>query len=569
MARSFEELFICGPGYSLWTPGTWNPAGKLLPASDPVRRHDDVTPADWQGHHDGTGALIVSPTLPDKTCLFGVIDADPVRKADRSPQLAQQLFELLHSNEIPAAVCESKSNGAHAYLFWDQPEIAADVFRVLNHIVEKLDIKKRFNVNVDIRPAASATGGGTQIQLPYFGKTAVPGAFSPRAMWLDGRYITVEEFVQWCNQYAIVDYPTFKKNLSARFGSITGKYALINKTPEYEEKERDGPPCFAHFMLEEPGVDHSGHRDDLMYHLASRLPMMFEDDWKEMLHGYNMQTDKPLSSKDIDRIVRQVEKKPPGPLCERDFVKDVCDKTLCASRKFGVMARNTATQMIGIEIAKIVKFKPPEGEEQGKYPVHIYLEGREGYISTTQEALLSFRKLSEEVFHNYKFHVPHIKADAFYELINGLMAREGTRFFEIPMPREMTLQGRFERLAKDWINTHIYRGDVNAVKKDSFARGSVLWDRSEKLLIMDLGVFLDQLRVGLKEPSLQMSRVQDMFYEGQLMTPGVVPMRQRHRPSGCPTLLCWWSPRWAGDGHTYPEDQNHTLWFEPRDESFG
>lgn len=567
MPRSFEELFTCGPGYSLWTAGSWNGAGKLLPAFDPERQNGYVTPAHWQGHFDGSRALIVSPTLPDKTCLFGVIDVDPVKKADRGPKIAQELFELLHSKELPFAVCESKSNGAHAYIFFDQPENAPEVYKILAHIVDKLDIKKRFNANIDIRPSHAREGGGTQIQLPYFGREAIPGASSPRAMLLDGRYLTVEEFVDWCNLYAIVDWPTFRKQVNAQLGSPTSKHTLINNVPSYDDMSKEGPPCYEHFMLEEEGVEHEGHRDDMLCHLASRLSMMSPDHWKEMLHQKNYSMATPLPSADVDRIIRGQEKSGYGLLCTRDFVAPHCQREVCKVRRFGIMARNTITQVVGFEIVKIVKFKPPEGDDQNKYPVHIFLEGQEGHINTNQEALLSYPKFAADVFHQYKFHVPHMSGKAWHEYVNSLMGREGDVFFEEPMPREMTLQGRFERAARDYLRTRVFQG--GEFQRDGFQRGIVLWDHEKRCLVMDAGVFADEIRRQLKEQGLTATRIMDMFHESTLVSKGQRPWKALFQKHGVYSMLMHFVPRYEGDGNTYEDDERDTLWFtEPEVKAF-
>lgn len=567
MPRSFEELFACGPGYSLWTAGSWNGAGKLLPAFDPQPQQGDVLPAHWQGHAEGQRALIVSPTLPDKTCLFGVIDVDPVKKADRGPKIADELFELLHSKELPFAVCESKSNGAHAYIFFDQPELAAEVYKVLAHIVEKLDIKKRFNANIDIRPSQAREGGGTQIQLPYFGTEAIAGASSPRAMRLDDRYLTRDEFVDWCNLHAIVDWPTFRKQVSAQLGALASKHTLINNVASYEDKAKEGPPCFENFMLEEEGVEHEGHRDDMLCHLAARLAMMFPDDWKEMLHQKNYSMATPLKSADVDRIIRGQEQSGYGLLCTRDFVAPHCQKEVCKVRRFGIMARNTITQVVGFEIIKLVKFKPPEGDDQNHYPVHIYLENQEGFINTNQDALLSYPIFSAAVFHRYKFHVPAMRPQSWHAYVNSLMGREGDVFFEEPMPREMTLQGRFERAARDYLRTRIHQG--GDLSRDAFQRGTVVWDKDKRCLVMDAGVFADDLRRQLKENGLNATRIMDMFHESTLLSKGTRPWKSMYQKSGIFSMLMHFTPRYEGDGKEYDESEKDTIWFvEPTETAF-
>ena len=568
MPRSFEELFAGGPDYNLWSPGEWNPAGKLLPAIPPEPVKGEVLPAHWSEHFDGKRALIVSPTLmPSREALFGVIDVDPTRKADRGPKVAEELFELLHSKELPFAVCESKSNGAHAYIFFDAPEQVREVNKLLAHIVEKLDIKGRFKANIDLRPSPATDGGGTQIQLPYFGREAIPGASSPRAMKVDGRYLTREEFTDWCNTHAIVDFPTFKKQVIAQLGQIASKHTIINNIASYEDKAKEGPVCYETWLVdEEPGESHEGHRDDLLCHIAARLSMMFPEAWKDMLHDVNLKWSDPLPSKDVDRIIRQQERTSFGLFCERDFAAAHCQREICKTRRFGVMAKNTVQAVVGAEIKKIIKFKPPEGDDQNRYPVHIYLEGQDGYINTNQDALTNFMRYAADVFHRYKFHVPHMKQPAYHAYINAMLGREGDVFFEEPMPREMTLQGRFERLAKAYFAERLHRPNM-PIERESFSRaGTVVWEEDKKALVLDGGVFVDEMRRRLKEVGVTQTRIMDMFAESTLLKPGTRVWKATYAKHGFFGPLTWFCPRYEGDGVSYPDDERDTIWFKPPEE---
>lgn len=560
MSRSFEELFACGPGYSLWTAGTWNPAGKLLPAVDPERAEGDVTPEHWAEHRQGSRALIVSPTLPDRTCVFGVIDVDPINKSDRGPKVAVELMQLLHNKELPFAVCESKSNGAHAYIFFETAELVSDVHKVLAHICDRLDIKRKFKANIDLRPSPTMQGGGTQIQLPYFGDTPVPGAHSARQMQLEGKYLGFEEFVEWCNLHAIIDFPTFRKNVSAQLGAIVAKHTLIDRVASYEDKAKQGPPCFEVFMLDEAGANHEGHRDELLSHLSARLVMMFPDDWETMLNTFNLSMDTPLPPRDVARIIRQQKSTGFGLFCNRDFVQHVCQKDVCSTRQFGVLARNTATQIVGVEISKIVKFKPPEGDDQNVYPVHIYLDGKDGYIIADQKSLVSYNALSEAILHRYKMYIPHMTGQAFREWMGSLLAREGDRFFEEPMPREMTTQGRFERAAKDHIRSFL--NTSSDIPRDAFARGTIIWDNDDQCLVMDPGVFADAIRRAMKgDMGLTPTRIMDMFYESDLLAKGTRPWKALYRKHGAFAQLLHFKPRCVGD-EGYDEEERETLWFD-------
>lgn len=574
MSRSFQELFASGPDYSVWTAGTWNSAGKLTALSVEGFK-GNVSDAHWHEHLNGARALIVSPTLPDRTCLFGVIDVDPITRQGKGPRVAVELHQLLHSKELPFVVCESKSNGAHAYIFFTEPVIARDVHRLLAHIVDKLDIKGHFNANIDIRPAASGNGGGTQIQLPYFGTDPIPpfGTSARQMPWAaveEGRegYMTRDEFVEHCNTYAIVDWHELSKAVTASLGKVRAAHTIINNIDSYEDRAHEGPACFEHYMLEPPDVEHEGHRDNLTYHLGVGLQRMFPDTWKNVLHARVLQWRDPLPQNEVDRVIRSIEKGAGGFLCDHPFAQEHCNKAVCQTRRFGVLSNNKVTEVVGIEITKIIVFKPPEGDDQNTYPVHIYLANQEGYVNTTQDALTSFTKFATDVFHRYKFHIPGMRQSAFNDYINSITGRAGDKYEEVPMPREMTLQGRFERAARARLLAMLHRSGSSEINKETFLRGGVVWDAEKKCLIMDAGVFADALRTQLKEQKLTNTRIIDMFKESTLLAPNTSTWKALYAKNGVFSQLMHFVPRWEGDGREYPEEERDLIWFTPPDETF-
>ena len=57
----------------------------------------------------------------------------------------------------------------------------------------------------------------------------------------------------------------------------------------------------------------------------------------------------------------------------------------------------------------------------------------------------------------------------------------------MPMPREMTLQGRFERLAKAYFAERLHRPNM-PIERESFSRaGTVVWEEDKKALVLDGG----------------------------------------------------------------------------------
>jgi hypothetical protein len=92
---------------------------------------------------------------------FGAIDIDeyPIDLG----ALANRLDEL----SLPLIVCNSKSGGAHVYVFFERPQDPADVIDVLKTIAGAIGYP---GVEVFPKQAKRPSGGyGNYINLPFFG----------------------------------------------------------------------------------------------------------------------------------------------------------------------------------------------------------------------------------------------------------------------------------------------------------------------------------------------------------------------------------------------------------------
>ncbi|MEI4484063.1 MULTISPECIES: TOTE conflict system archaeo-eukaryotic primase domain-containing protein [unclassified Phyllobacterium] len=118
-----------------------------------------ATVDDWQQHLDRERPLGMSPVMDDGTCLWGCIDVDEYGSDRR--------FELLNRIKIaklPLVMCESKSGGAHLFLFLSEPAPAGEVHKSLRAFAEKLGISKP-----DLFPSNPDGDIGNQLNMPFLG----------------------------------------------------------------------------------------------------------------------------------------------------------------------------------------------------------------------------------------------------------------------------------------------------------------------------------------------------------------------------------------------------------------
>jgi hypothetical protein len=96
----------------------------------------------------------------------------------------------------------------------------------------------------------------------------------------------------------------------------------------------DGPPCLQ--LLITQGFSR-GSRNDGLFNLAVYLKKMNPDQWPSLVDDYNVKyMDPPLSSEEVQSIVKSLQRKDYSYTCDRPPVKAFCNKTMCRMRKFGL-----------------------------------------------------------------------------------------------------------------------------------------------------------------------------------------------------------------------------------------
>jgi hypothetical protein len=172
-------------------------------------------PVDFDSHLSGKQPSHAAlPLLDDgTTCQFGVIDIDEI--GIDLKKLAQD------SRELPLCVCESKSSGAHLYLFVDEPVPAPLVQRVLGEWATALGYPKAEIFPKQTKREAGEIGNA--INLPYFGDKR----------WMvdeNGRQLSIEEFLIEADKRIINEayLETVKVSSAAGKVSVSGSYAGRN-----------------------------------------------------------------------------------------------------------------------------------------------------------------------------------------------------------------------------------------------------------------------------------------------------------------------------------------------------
>jgi hypothetical protein len=270
----------------------------------------EVTDQLWVDHLAGKDpSLGIIPICDDSTCRWGCIDIDTY------PLDYKKIVKEIRALKLPLVMCRSKSGGAHVFLFLQEPVQARIVRDKLIEWSAEIGYAncEIFPKQIEIKADRGDTGNF--LNLPYHN-----GDDSNRYGFKDdGTGATLEEFFTLYDEHVISE----KDLLELK----------IKRKKEVSDLE-DGPPCLATLMSQ--GIPEGG-RDNTLYQYAVYAKKKWPDDWKKKLDEFNFKyMERPLGSDQVQKTIRQHEKKDYQFKCKDQPMCAVCSPVVCKSRKFGI-----------------------------------------------------------------------------------------------------------------------------------------------------------------------------------------------------------------------------------------
>lgn len=198
----------------------------------------------YREHLAGKRCRGIIPLTEENECFFAAIDVD-TKDENGNPREVDAVAIAKRSDELklPFVVCRSKSDGAHVYAFFADPQPAEPVREWLASVAEQLG-----EGGAEIFPKQSARVKpddiGNWINLPYFGN-------SRQAVLPNGKTLNLEEFIAYAEdrrqrltseafenyrQAAAERKPSGKPNGHANEGRSSGK----RKRSAKQDEGRDG-----------------------------------------------------------------------------------------------------------------------------------------------------------------------------------------------------------------------------------------------------------------------------------------------------------------------------------------
>lgn len=265
----------------------------------------NVTRATYRQHLEGQQAIGIYPVTDDATCHFAAVDFDRVT-GKLTPEEIDRL--ALHDARRFMEECgrfglnrmyleRSKRKGAHAWVFFAEPVVCADIRRVFTAALEAAQISQ-YELFPKQDRVTETSPLGNYINLPYPGGNNREG----RQMMLDPvseRPIALADFLDAVVRFEADDLALILTELPEK----------VTSARTFEVRQGSGRrgawyPC-ATPLLNISLAEHDG-RNDLGFLIAKRLHMTpIGEAARSMFDDWNSHNGPPLTPHEADRVWEQ------------------------------------------------------------------------------------------------------------------------------------------------------------------------------------------------------------------------------------------------------------------------
>ena len=310
MKEKFKEIFSgLQSAYGQYQKGERGENGKQKGKAFIVRKQ--ITDNLWEDHLNGVDpALGIIPINEHNNCKWGCIDIDQYNLNHK------ELINKIRSLKLPLIVFRSKSGGAHVFLFTKEFIPASLMQTTLKKISDVLGYSgvEIFPKQTEILVERGDTGNF--LNLPYHNQTkGLRYAFDD-----NGAAMSIEEFYKLYDVYA-------------RSREEVEKIEI--KEEKVEEIFKDGPPCLNRLARDGFG---EGSRNNSLFNIAIYFKQSDPDSWQDKVVAANLKyMSPPLPNGEVQQLLKSVGKKGYDKYrCKLPPIVDVCNPSLCRTKKFGV-----------------------------------------------------------------------------------------------------------------------------------------------------------------------------------------------------------------------------------------
>jgi len=349
--------------------------------------------------------------------IFPINDQDKCRwgciDIDQYPLDHLSIVTKLKEKNLPFVVAKSKSGGAHLFLFF-----------------------------------------GSFLNLPYHNGYD----FSDRHAFNDkGNALSLDEFL------LEVD----KKSITL---DQLKKLSLTNEDSEF----KDAPFCIEAYLTENKQVQ-QGSRDSFLFQYAIYAKKKYGENYEEEVHKFHHKYfADPLSPKQLEKIIKQADKKEWGYKCKDQPMCSFCNKSKCRIRKYGVGDSNVIT-----DIGNVVQ----HGDDQDTI-YHVTLNDDHRLVLNVEE-LYDQHKFRKKCLTKIASMPSMMNRDDWDAFVLSIVSKA----IKVAPDFEVTPEGQFKTILNRYISNQ-----ANAVDIEEILNGQCFVDEEDNKVYFRL----DQLQEFMK-----------------------------------------------------------------------
>lgn len=402
----------------------------------------------FEKHLLGTGnGLRLIPLKEDNKLMYAAIDLDSKQKTNPLKHTIEEMEDKIKKLGLPLIPCKSKSGDVHLYCFMKE-SIDAKILMTRVHewagllgygAAEKFPKQiKRVNEG-DV---------GSPLNLPYYNADK-----TSRYAVNKHKPLSLEEFLDYVevSRCSIDDIKNFK--------------------PEnIDESFDDAPPCLQTIASLEVC---DGSRNNGLYNFAVYYKQKYPDDFETRTQKINSDLFNPmLSIKEVENIIKSVNKKEYFYTCAQDPIASYCNKIECYKRDFGVGCQTSSGELTIDSLTKRIN----------KDITTWYAEIQGERVQLTTDELLNQKLLQKRLLDSLnKIYAP-MKQPKWLGMIDKLI-KNCTFIID---PEDASREGQFKALLKSYLSGGSLGDKPEHLKQDRpyFDRiGKVIWFKSTWLFV--------------------------------------------------------------------------------------
>ena len=443
MITNFRALFAgLDRGYGAYkltgeTSDKGKAKGKAITITGPVT--DEL----WDEHLDGAKGLGIVPIMDNGKVWFAAIDVD-VYDLD-----LVALYKLITTLKLPLVACRSKSGGAHLYMFFKEPEPAADVRVLLDYCAVMLG-----HPGVEVFPKqdylASVEDVGNWLNMPYFDCER-----TTRYALNKSKALTPAAFVKYAEKMRT---------------TLVDANKIIEES--YDASYDGAPPCLQSLFAS--GFP-DGSFNNGLFNCAVYAYKRWPDDAENKINEFNEKFFRG-SKAEVKNIIRSMSRKEYFYQCTQPPIASVCNKAQCKKCEHGI---GDGPSDPGISVDGVTKIcsEPP-----------IWIVQVNGArIQLDTEELLSQAKFGKRCVEALNFLPPVLKAGKWQKFVNTMLKDRR----EVEAPADAGPRGQFKHHLEQFCLT---RAPANSL--DELLLGKPWHDQDGRTYFRsaDLFKYLEQQR---------------------------------------------------------------------------